>query len=452
MNKVNFLFLAFFTSLFSCKTRNNPSEKFILNHDILTECNLSIQNAVVLDGVSPPVASRRYYYSSVAAYVSVQPFNPKYRSLKNSLNGLSELPYVDTGISICLDLAAMQAFTQTAIEMVYKEDSIRSFQQRKYDFYSKTLSEDVYRQSISWGDSVSKFIVRWAAQDTFAQIRGTDLYLTRSEPQFWQPTPREFVQALEPQWKKLRPSVLKSSDQMFDSLPVPTPYVISTGKPKNNNLEIINPRFVTLMKEVYDISKNRDSSKTHIARYWDDNPGATFHYGHATIKVLKVSPAGHWLSLFSTVARKKQYDLFQSAEGMVRVSSVIFDGFIAVWHAKYKYEYIRPVTVIQRHIDSSWHPLIETPPFPEYPSAHSVISSAAATVLTHLFGNYSFTDSTEAEFGLGVRSFNNFIEASDEACMSRMYGGIHFREGMENGKNLGRAVANYQIKNLRTRN
>ena len=155
--------------------------------------------------------------------------------------------------------------------------------------------------------------------------------------------------------------------------------------------------------------------------------------------------------MFSTVAREQKYNLFQSAEGMLRMSSAIFDGFIAVWDAKYTYEYIRAVTVIQRHIDSSWLPLIETPAFPEYPSAHSTISSAAATVLTDMFGEYEFTDSAEYEFGFGVRRFKNFRQASDEACMSRIYGGIHFREGMEYGKNLGNAVGNYHNQKLITR-
>lgn len=446
--KLQFLFVIL---AISCSPSKKESQKIILNDDILSECNLAIQNAVVLDGVSPPVASRRYFYSTVAAYESLMPFNSEFQSLSGQLNGLNHLPSVDTNLGYCLDLAAMQAYTQTAIELVYKEDSIRAFRDRKYAFYKSKLSQDVFQRSISWGDSMSHAIVKWASKDTFAQIRGTDLYITRSEPQYWQPTPREFVQALEPQWKKIRPAVLANSGQMFDSLPKPTPYMIAPNASHRNESLTLNPKFVPFMKEVYNISMKRDSIQTVIARYWDDNPGATFHYGHATIKVLKVSPAGHWLSLFSTVARQKNYSLFESAEGMIRVSSAIFDGFIAVWDAKYKYEYVRPVTVIQRHIDSSWHPLIETPPFPEYPSAHSVISSAAAEVLTHMFGEYSFTDSTQAEFGLGVRTFKNFKEASNEACMSRVYGGIHFQEGMENGKNLGISVAKYHIRTLKTR-
>ncbi len=419
---------------------SSDKAKIIINNDILSECNLAIQNAVVLDGVTPPVASRRYFYSTVAAYEAVRPFNTELVSTVGQFNDFNQISQIDTSLGICLDLAALRAYTQTALDLVYKEDSILAFQNRKLNFYKKTLSNQIFNQSIAWGDTVSKNILLWASGDTFAQIRGTDLYTTKASDEFWKPTPKEYMQAIEPQWRKVRPSYIKSSHQFFDSLPVPTPY--NLGK---------NPKFNELMREIYETVIHTDSQKLLTARYWDDNPSSTFHYGHATIKVLKVSPAGHWLSMFSTVAREKKYDLFQSAEGMLRISSVMFDGFIAVWDAKYTYEYIRPVTVIQRHIDSSWLPLIETPSFPEYPSAHSVVSSAAATVLTDMFGEYSFTDSAEFEFGLGARTFKNFREASDEACMSRIYGGIHFREGMEYGKNLGNAVGHYHNKNLITR-
>jgi hypothetical protein len=416
------------------------TEKVIFNHDILSECNLAIQNAVVLDGIPPPVASRRYFYATLAAYEAVCPFDPNLTSTVGQFNGFKSIPKIDTALGICLDLAALQAYTKTARDLVYKEDPIDAFYSQKISFYKGKLNKSVFNHSISWGDSISKAVINWANKDTFAQIRGTDFYLAKNDVALWQPTPKEFIQAIEPQWKKIRPSFLTSGHQFFDSLPKPSPY----SEDKNSN-------FYAMMQEVYKTVVNVDSLQLLTARYWDDNPSSTVHYGHATIKVLKVSPAGHWLSLFSTVAREQNYNLFQSAEGMLRMSSVMFDGFIAVWDAKYIYEYIRPVTAIQRLIDSSWLPAIETPSFPEYPSAHSVVSSAAATVLTHLFGEYAFTDSTEFEFGLGVRHYKNFREASNEACMSRIYGGIHFREGMEYGKNLGNAVGNYHNRQLKTR-
>lgn len=419
---------------------NNDHTKTVYNNDILSECNLAIQNAVVLDGVTPPVASRRYFYSCVSAYEAIRPFYSDLISTTNQFNQFKTFPTCDTSLGYCLDLIAMESYTLTAMKLVYKEDSIASFRERKRMEYESKLPADVFERSVSWAKTVSDHVIDWASGDTFNQIRGTDLYMPNESEAFWQPTPTEYMEAIEPQWKKIRPNLIQSASQFRDTLPKPTPY--DMGK---------NPKFIPLMKEIHDAVVNIDSNQLRIARYWDDNPKSTFHYGHATLKVLKVSPAGHWLSMFSTVARQEKYSLSQSAEGMLRLSAVMFDAFIAVWDAKYHYEYIRPVTVIQRHMDSSWLPAIETPAFPEYPSAHSVVSSAAATVLTDLFGEYSFTDSAEYEFGLGVRNFKNFREASDEACMSRIYGGIHFREGMEFGKYLGNTVGKYHINTLNTR-
>jgi hypothetical protein len=155
--------------------------------------------------------------------------------------------------------------------------------------------------------------------------------------------------------------------------------------------------------------------------------------------------------MFSIVAQQKKYSLIESAEGMAILSSAIHDAFVSCWKVKYETEYVRPVTSIRQLIDSSWTPPIETPGFPEYPSGHSVVSSAAATVLTHFFGEYEFTDSSEKEFGLGTRTFKNFRAASNEACASRLYGGIHFIDAIEKGKILGNAVGDWIIGHLVTK-
>jgi hypothetical protein len=334
----------------------------------------------------------------------------------------------------------MVAYTTVAKAVVYREDSIEGFRNRKLAYYKSALGSEMYNNSMAWGDSLGKAIIKWAKKDTFDQIRGVDLYLAKVNDEYWQPTPSEYMQAVEPQWKKLRTVFIPKSNSFRDSLPKPEPYQL--GK---------NKKFLDLQNQVYATSKNLDSAKIRIAKYWDDNPNSTFHYGHATINVLKVSPAGHWLGMFSTVARQKKYSLMESAEGMLRLSSAMHDAFIACWEAKYHFEYVRPVTSIRKTVDSSWLPLIETPAFPEYPSGHSVVSSAAATVLTSQFGEVSYTDSAEFQFGLGVRKFKNFREASNEACISRLYGGIHFIEAIENGKKLGNAIGNYHNAKLITR-
>lgn len=131
------------------------------------------------------------------------------------------------------------------------------------------------------------------------------------------------------------------------------------------------------------------------------------------------------------------------------VSISVFDGFISAWDEKYRTNYLRPITAIQQSLDPTWQPLLQTPPFPEYPSAHSVISMAAATVLTVLFGDsVAYSDNTELAFGLPARSFQSFTQAAAEAAVSRMYGGIHFKEAIENGKTLGSLVGHQIVQKL----
>jgi hypothetical protein len=123
----------------------------------------------------------------------------------------------------------------------------------------------------------------------------------------------------------------------------------------------------------------------------------------------------------------------------------LVDAFISCWDEKFRSDLIRPITVINDFVDKNWQPYIQTPPFPEFTSGHSVISNAAATVLTALFGdNYKFTDKTEIPFGNDVRSFNSFYEAAYESSMSRVYGGIHYPEtariSITQGKEVGKNV------------
>jgi hypothetical protein len=130
----------------------------------------------------------------------------------------------------------------------------------------------------------------------------------------------------------------------------------------------------------------------------------------------------------------------------------MYEAFISCWDEKYRSEYIRPVTVINENADKNWQPLLQTPPFPEYTSGHSVVSSSVSTVLTELFGeNFAFTDDYELPY-IGIkRSFPSFIKASEEACISRLYGGIHFRSAIENGRTQGRALGAYILKKVKLR-
>ncbi len=423
--------------VFACG-KPQETENKVIHNDILTTCNLAIQNAIVVDHVAAPVGSRRYVYASIAAYESLVPFYAEYQSAAPMMNGLKAAPAPDTSKRYCLDLVALAAHTYVSQKLVYKEDSIINFRKRMLDEYKGQMSTSMFESSISYGDSVGNHIVKWSKKDSFAYYRGREFFLTRNKPGSWEPTPPDFMEAIEPNWGKIRPVLVKSVRDFTWEKPEP----FSTDK---------KSRFYQITKEVYDTVNAKNDANLQTALYWDDNPNASVHYGHATINVLKVSPAGHWLSMFSTVARQKKYSLIETADGMMRLSSAIFDAFITCWYVKYQTDYLRPISAIHQLIDSSWVAPIQTPAFPEYPSGHSVVSSAAATVLTAQFGEYEFTDSAEAEFGLGVRRFKNFREASNQACVSRLYGGIHFVDAIHNGKSIGNAVGEYHVTHLKTK-
>ena len=166
-----------------------------------------------------------------------------------------------------------------------------------------------------------------------------------------------------------------------------------------------------------------------IARFWSDDPGAT------------VTPPGHSISIATQVLRREQARLALAAETYARVGIAVCDAFVACWHQKYVYNLLRPVTYIRRLVDPAWLPLLVTPPFPEYTSGHSVQSGAAFQVLTDLFGSgYAFTDHTHDDRGLAPRSFASFLAAADEAAISRLYGGIHYRSAIVNGVTQGRCI------------
>ena len=234
--------------------------------------------------------------------------------------------------------------------------------------------------------------------------------------------------AVEPYWKRMRPIGLDSAGECK---PPPPP---AFSKEKQTG-------FYEQAYEVYKTSNALSQEQKNIALFWDCNPFFLNTQGHLNFATKKLSPGGHWISIAGIAARKTKSDLATTLVAYLLTSIAVYDGFISCWDEKYRSNLIRPETYINGVIDEYWRPLLQTPPFPEYPSGHSVISTAAAVVLTSLFGDtFSFEDSTETDYGLPVRSFGSFQQAADEAAISRLYGGIHYRAAIENGQEQGRRV------------
>ncbi len=432
--------------------------------------------------ISPPVASRVLAYASVALYEGLATASPELESLVGKLNGLDSLPQPDPTKRYDPILVALAA-ERTVLDSLFVEglpgtraalasltDSLESAR------LAVRIPQAVQADSRDLGERIGVAILAWADADGFNETR-IKPYQPPVAPHFWvndsradEYTPQnltavsDFVAldnpsaafrggeaseralavtrpkaasirtlkavnptgATEPYWGTLRPFALRSPDEC--PTPPPAPWSTTPGS-----------AFYNEAKRAYDVSLAITEEQFQTALYWADNPGQTG------------TPVGHWLAIGSQLVNQVDLSLEQAAEMFVLVTVAQADAFIAVWHEKYRLNLIRPVTYVRRYIDSSWTPSIVTPPFPEYPSGHSGQSASAATVLTALLGAVAFEDSTNVTLGHAVRRYSSFQEAADEAAESRLYGGIHFPMGNENGKVVGRCVGEAVLERLRTR-
>jgi len=247
------------------------------------------------------------------------------------------------------------------------------------------------------------------------------------------------MDAVEPNWGTLRPFTMDSASQFKPEPPFP----FDTTK---------KSAFWKQMVEVQTVGKGLTGEQRAIAAFWDCNPFVMHVQGHTMFAIKKMSPGGHWMGIVALASRKTNADMLRASEAYVRTALALGDGFLSVWSEKYRSNMIRPETMINTYLDESWQPLLQTPPFPEYTSGHSAISTASAVVLTQLFGdNFAFADSTEMEYGLPVRSYSSFEAAAREAAISRLYGGIHYRRAIEQGQVQGRKVGEHLLAKVITR-
>jgi hypothetical protein len=420
---------------FACKQPVKPlsdtdrAELYQAAVDKLTE-------VIIYDIFSPPVASRIYAYSNLAAYEAMRNIKPTSPSMAGRINGFSAAPAPENGKTYNASLAGIKAFLTVARSLTFSTQYFDDFEKVVFEkFKHSELSAAVYEQSLAYGTAVGNHVLAYAKTDRYTPTRGMR-YTLKKFPGAWQPTPPSYADAVEPMWGTIRPLVLDSAG-LF---PVPPHAPYSTDK---------NSAYRKELTEVYDLSKNLTEEQQRIAWFWDDNALVMDVQGHTMTASKKMTPGGHWLAIGQRLSRAKKYDALQSAQVNLLISAALFDGFIACWNTKYQTHRVRPETVINADMDKNWMPYLQTPAFPEYPSGHSTISAASAEVLSSFFGdNTAFTDSTEYVFGHGVGQFSSFRAAAAEASVSRLYGGIHYRSGCDAGAGLGEKIGKKVLERL----
>jgi hypothetical protein len=429
----SFLFLLVMMAfvLNSCKQKNNDYVKVM--HDPMLYCNVmhKLNYVVIYDIFSPPVGARVFAYSSLASFEVLAHQGKHYSSLQGKVKGLNNIPAPPANTKIDYPFASLVALVKVGNFLTFSGDTMKMLDDSIKGLAKNSgMPEDMYNGSIAYGNQVADSVISWSKTDNYAQTRGST-FAVSNLPGHWAPTPPGYFPAVEPIWSTVRCMAMDSAN-MF---PPPPPPKFSTDTSSN---------FYKIAKDVMVTVNTLDDTKKWIANFWDCNSFKLHVEGHAMYATKAMTPGGHWMEIVGTISENNHADFYKTAYAYTGASIGIYDAFICCWYTKYKYDVIRPETYINRYIDQAWMPYLQTPPFPEYNSAHSTISAAAATVLGQIYPNTAFKDSSEREWGWPDRNFKTVDEAAVEVSYSRLYGGIHYRQSVttayDQGKKIGYLV------------
>ena len=403
---------------------------------VLHNLNSLLVNTVMEDLFTPPIAARIYVYPNIAFYECIRLDDPSLPDLAGKLNGLKTIPAAPENKSIDNFVAACVSFSYVAQALVGTEYKMENWRTAFTDSLMRKADTVVIKNSVQYGHKVADSIIAWTKRDNYLKSRGMMRYVIGKKAGDWQPTPLDYAQGLEPHWNTIRPLTLTNPSQFSPKEKL----VFSMDK---------KSMFYKTMMESYNIIKHLDTVQKATALYWDDNPNVSVNIGHLNYFIHKISPGGHWVMITQEACIQKGVPVAKASQAYTLTAIGIFDAFISCWDEKYKSNLIRPITIINRVVDRNWVPYIQTPPFPEFTSGHSVVSNTASEILTSILGdNFSFTDKIEIPFGQGTRTFNSFYEASVQSSTSRVYGGIHYPETARISIQQGRTIGKYIYKLL----
>ena len=424
----------------ACKSKTAQEYgKITDNPEFIHDAYEKLTDVIIHDIFSPPVSSRIYAYATIAGYEALIPGSSNYQTTAGQLNGLTEFPKPETGKEYCHSLASEKAIMTIARTLTFTVTKYDDFEKETYQkFKDAGVPSDVYDRSMVFGEEIAKHVLAYSKKDNYLQTRGLR-YSVKSTGDKWVPTPPQYADAMEPYWPTIRTLVIDSAGQFQ-----PAPVIPFSKDP--------NSAFRKELKAVYETVNNLTQEQKDIAWFWDDNAFVMNVQGHVMFANKKMTPGGHWMAITRTACQQTNKNIYEAQDAYLRVSISLFDAFIACWYEKYRTEKIRPETVINADMDPKWMPFLQTPPFPEYTSGHSTISAASAEALTACFGdNVAFTDSTEFKYDHGVRKFTSFREAAKESSISRVYGGIHYLSGCDEGNKAGTKLGQYISGKLKTK-
>lgn len=400
----------------------------------------ALSQIMMHDVVSPVIASRYYMYCTIGGYAILSHANPHLpfpdKFIRHFPAAQRFAPPVQA-LKAPADLAALFCILETGSKILPSGFTLADrIAQVQKSCLSNGYSASQVAAASAYAKMVAGIILQYAETDGYRNLSAFPKYRPRRREGFWFPTPPAYMDAVDPNWQTMRPLVIDSARQFL--LPPPVPFDTAVTSP-----------FMALTREVMETGNSMTPAQREIAGFWDCNPFVVATSGHMSLGFKKISPGGHWMNIAGIAAEKRGLSGSATITVLALEGITLYDAFLACWAQKYSSDRVRPETVINKYLDIKWQPLLQTPPFPEFTSGHSVISSASAEVLSFLLGDaLSYTDDSEVIFELAPRQFTSFRQAAEEASISRLYGGIHFRDGVEAGQRQGKEIGRYLIHKL----
>ena len=369
--------------------------------NIVTDWNAMALKTVVAGKVPGPGANRVMPIVQAAVFDAVNSIAQRYQ-------GYGTIAPAPKGAS--LEAAASEAAFRTLLDLVpNQKDELTSFNQ---GILGKIADGRAKTDGIAAGDAAAAAELAARRDDGYDP---SSEYHPGSGPGVYQLTSPNQV-TLGAHFAKMRPFVLKVSSQFR---PPPPPALDSA-------------QFLRDLAETQSVgridSTTRNGGWTPITRF------------HA--------PAG--LAVWNAIARlaseARGLDLVDTARTMALLDFALTDAASVGFDAKYEYNFWRPVTAINAGLrsiepDPTWKPLLETPPFPEYPCLHCIVGAAAQVVLESVFGDGPLTfDLPTAGPGSPAYEYHSFRQYAEEEAESRVYAGVHYRWSLMVGTDLGQEV------------
>ena len=433
--RASVIILILFTSVESIAQRGTANAEALQR---LADHVFYLSEVMLHDVASPPAAARVYAYAMFGAYQVNAMAKGGLPQLNKKLNADPRIRMVNTpkktDASFCSNYALLEVGRQLMPSGYMLEEKKQALVENMRS--TRRFSEREIAQQVRFAMDVAEQVIGYARSDGYNKLSTFTRYTPKKGEGFWFPTPPAYMSAVEPQWETVRPFFLDSASQFAP----PPPAAFSRDTTSS---------FFRQMQEVYHVTRNLTDEQRLIANFWDCNPFNVSFSGHMAIGLKKISPGGHWMGITGIACQKADLSLDSAIFVHTMVATTLHDAFISCWQEKFNSERIRPETAINKYLDPEWRPLLQTPPFPEYSSGHSVVSGSVSVVLTRLLGDhFSFVDTSEIYFGLPERKFNSFDEAAREAAVSRLYGGIHFRDACDEGLEQGRRVGQYVLSKI----